>query len=184
MQDLAIKITIARVVLIPLFLLSYFLIDGVFGKWVSLIIYALAAVSDYLDGYIARTRNQVSVFGAFLDPVADKLMVVAVLIALLNKNHQLWLMLCSLLIISREIWISALREWLSGMGKGKLVAVSKVGKWKTTFQMLALGFLIYQYDFLGLPIWSIGQWLLLLATALTIYSMIDYTLISLRFLTK
>lgn len=182
MQGLAVKLTLLRVYLIPLFILSYYLFHSGAGRWITLSIYIIAAVTDYLDGKIARMRAEVSSLGAFLDPVADKLMVCAILIVVLHQHQDMWLMVCSLIIIGREIWVSALREWLAGLGLREVVAVSKVGKWKTTFQMAALGFLIYQQPLLGLPVWQIGQGLLMVAAVLTLYSMWGYTRAALRYL--
>ncbi len=184
MQGLAMKLTVLRVACIPLFLLFYYWHPESWGQWLALIIYTVAAISDYLDGYLARKYQEVSAFGAFLDPVADKLMVCAVLIVVLADNPSLWMVLATLVIVGREIWISALREWMASMNMRDAVAVSNVGKWKTTVQMLALGFLIYREPFLGLPIWQIGQGLLIIAVVLTIYSMILYNLGAWRILTK
>lgn len=180
MQGLAMKLTILRVVLIPLFIIAFYWHPQAWGQWLALIIYTVACISDYLDGWLARKYREESPFGAFLDPVADKLMVSAVLIVVLQSRPEVWLMLCTWIIIGREIWISALREWMAGLGKRNVVAVSNIGKWKTTAQMFSLGFLIYQERFIGLPIWQIGQVLLIIAAALTLYSMILYTLAAWR----
>ncbi|MBR1374900.1 MAG: CDP-diacylglycerol--glycerol-3-phosphate 3-phosphatidyltransferase [Cardiobacteriaceae bacterium] len=175
-KGLALKLTLARIYCIPLFVIFYFFHPEAWGQWLALGIYTFASISDYLDGYLARKNNEVSAFGAFLDPVADKLMVCTVLITVLANNAQEYLVfICALIIISREIWVSALREWLATVGKREAVAVSKAGKYKTACQMFALGFLIYREKFIGLPIWQIGQVLLVIATILTIYSLIGYT---------
>ncbi|WP_245935981.1 CDP-diacylglycerol--glycerol-3-phosphate 3-phosphatidyltransferase [Suttonella ornithocola] len=169
------KLTLLRIALIPLFVFFYYIHPESWGQWLALIAYALACITDYFDGYLARKLGEVSAFGAFLDPVADKLMVCAVLIIVLQHYPESWLMVCTLIIIGREVWISALREWMSSIGQRDIVAVAKVGKWKTTTQMLALGFLIYRKPFIGLPIWHIGQVLLIIAALLTLSSMIAYT---------
>ena len=153
----AMKLTILRMVLIPLFIFTYYCHPHSWGQWLSLGVYTIACLSDFFDGWLARHLKEESAFGAFLDPVADKLMVAAVLIVLIKENPSIWLMLCALIIIGREIWISALREWMSGIGHRGVVAVAKIGKW------------------LGLPIWRIGQVLILIASALTILSMWQYT---------
>lgn len=175
MQGMAMKLTILRVVLIPLFIVAFYWHPQAWGQWLALIIYTVACISDYLDGWLARKYQDESPFGAFLDPVADKLMMCTVLVVVLQSRPEIWLMLCTIIIIGREIWISALREWMAGLGMRNVVAVSNVGKWKTTAQMFSLGFLIYQERFIGLPIWQIGQVLLIIASALTLYSMVLYT---------
>lgn len=175
MTGLALKLTLLRILLIPLFIFLYYIHPESWGQWLALIAYAVACVTDYFDGYLARKMGEVSAFGAFLDPVADKLMVCVVLIIVLQHYPESWLMVCTLIIIGREIWISALREWMASIGQRDSVAVAKVGKWKTTAQMLSLGFLIYHDVWLGLPIWQIGKTLLIIAAALTLYSMIGYT---------
>ena len=180
MQGLAMKLTVLRVVLIPLFIIAFYWHPAAWGQWLALSVYTVACISDYLDGWLARKYREESPFGAFLDPVADKLMVSAVLIVVLQSRPEVWLMLCTLIIIGREIWISALRECMAGLGKRNVVAVSNIGKWKTTAQMFSLGFLIYQERFIGLPIWQIGQVLLIIAAVLTLYSMILYTLAAWR----
>lgn len=176
MRSVATFLTVLRIILVPFFIILYYYQFDFWGRWPALIVYAVAGISDYLDGYLARKFKETSAFGAFLDPVADKLMVAAVLIVVLQQNPHIWLMVCTLIIIGREIWISALREWMASMQMRDVVAVAKIGKWKTTLQMLALGFLIYREPFIGLPIWSIGQILMIGAALLTLYSMWSYNL--------
>ncbi|UJF24311.1 CDP-diacylglycerol--glycerol-3-phosphate 3-phosphatidyltransferase [Suttonella sp. R2A3] len=182
MPGLAMKLTKARIVMIPLFIFLFYVHPDVLGKWPALIVYALACITDYFDGYLARRNKESSPLGAFLDPVADKLMVAAVLIVVLQSRPEWWLMICTLIVIGREIWISALREWMAALNLRNIVAVSNIGKWKTTAQMFALGFLIYQDDFLGFPIWQIGQVLMLIAAVLTVLSMWKYTAAALAYL--
>ncbi|MDO4642328.1 MAG: CDP-diacylglycerol--glycerol-3-phosphate 3-phosphatidyltransferase [Cardiobacteriaceae bacterium] len=177
----AMRLTILRVVLIPLFILTYYIHPQSWGQWLALGVYSIACISDFFDGWLARNLKEESAFGAFLDPVADKLMVAAVLIVLIQQNPTIWLMFCALIVIGREIWISALREWMSGIGHRGVVAVSKWGKWKTTVQMFSMGFLIYREDWIGLPIWRIGQVLMLIAAVLTIVSMWQYTAAAYRY---
>ncbi len=174
MKGLAMKLTILRVILIPLFMIVFYLHPPSWGKWPALIVYTIACVSDYLDGYLARSMGEESKLGAFLDPVADKLMVAVVMIVVLQSRPEWWLMLSTVVIIGREVWISALREWMSSQNARGVVAVSMAGKWKTTLQMISLGFLIYQADFIGLPIWRIGQVLMIIAVILTLWSMWIY----------
>lgn len=136
------------------------------------VLFVAAALTDWLDGYLARKLNQMSAFGAFLDPVADKLMVAAALI-LLVEVERLGAVV-AIIIIGREIAISALREWMASLGKGKNVAVSMIGKVKTAFQMSAIPMLLYHDSWGPLPIAEIGYWLIHIAAALTLISMFYY----------
>jgi CDP-diacylglycerol--glycerol-3-phosphate 3-phosphatidyltransferase/cardiolipin synthase len=138
------------------------------------VIFVLAAITDGLDGYYARKLGQTSALGAFLDPVADKLMITVVLVLLVEDQPSIWLALPAAVIIGREITISALREWMAELGASSKVAVSGYGKLKTICQMVALGFLIYHNDLFGMPIYSIGMVLLYIASILTLWSMILY----------
>ena len=137
------------------------------------ILFVGAAVTDWLDGYLARRWNQTSAFGAFLDPVADKLMVTAALIVLLQLNRVDAIV--AVIIIGREIAISALREWMAKLGQGKSVAVNLLGKIKTLSQLVAIPLLLY-YDRIGgwLDGHWLGTWLIYLAAALTVVSMLYY----------
>lgn len=167
-------ITTVRIVLIPVFIAAFYLPYS-WAAALATFIFWLAAITDWFDGYLARKLNQQSALGAFIDPLADKLMVICALLILLNKHHDNnWLLFSSLIIISREIFISSLREWMSAMGKGNEVAVAFLGKAKTTAQMFALLFLIYENDLFGLPTFAFGTGLLVWAAFLTIVSMIVY----------
>ncbi len=135
-------------------------------------IFLLAAITDWLDGYLARKLKQTSAFGAFLDPVADKLMVAAALILLLQLGRVDAIV--ALVIIGREIAISALREWMAGDGQRKNVAVAFIGKIKTASQMIAILLLLYHDSLLGLDIDEIGTWLIYIAAVLTVVSMAYY----------
>ena len=169
-------LTWLRIILIPLFV-------GIFyfeKSWVSLpnqnlvatVIFTLAAVTDWLDGWLARKLNQTSAFGAFLDPVADKLMVAAALVVLLQLQRVDAIVV--LIIIGREVAISALREWMAHMGESKSIAVSFLGKLKTTLQMIAIPLLLY-YDPIGaFDPQLIGTWLIYIAAAITLISMFYY----------
>lgn len=176
-MNLALRLTVFRVVLIPLYLLIYFM-DFPFSNWVAWGVFSIASITDYLDGYYARKRNQSSALGAMLDPVADKLLVAVVLISLLTKHADgaegIFIMLCSVVIIGREIAISALREFMSGLNIRDAVAVQYIGKVKTTAQILALGFLIVYDKTWFIPTKQIGWLLLLVASVLTVWSMVDY----------
>ena len=169
-------VTLSRIVLIPLIIGLYYLPE----EWLSYhakniaatVVFILAALTDWLDGYLARRLNQTSAFGAFLDPVADKLIVVGALIALLYLNRVD--MLVALIIIGREIAISALREWMAKVGQAKSVAVAFIGKLKTVFQMVAIPLLLYHEPLLGLDTQWYGTLLIIVAAVLTVVSMLYY----------
>ena len=170
------SLTWLRIWLIPLFVAVFYLPDGWLPAHLINIVatglFALASVTDWLDGWLARRLDQASAFGAFLDPVADKLMVAAALIVLVDLDRAG--IAASLIIIGREIAISALREWMARAGKSGSVAVSFVGKLKTGFQMAAILLLLYHDALFGLNCQWIGRWLLDIAAALTLWSMIHY----------
>ena len=138
------------------------------------LLFGLAGITDYFDGYLARRLGLTSSFGAFLDPVADKLIVSTALVLLLQADPQITLALVAAIIIGREITVSALREWMSQIGARAHVAVSIFGKWKTTLQIIGISFMLYREPLLTLPVYRIGEWLLYVAAALTLWSMIDY----------
>ncbi len=173
-------LTLLRIGLIPVFVVIYDL-PFAWGHTVAAALFLLAAVTDWLDGYLARRLNQSSAFGAFLDPVADKLMVAAALILILaNPSVQPFLMSRALfavvviVIIGREVAVSALREWMAEVGRRKSVAVSYMGKFKTTSQMAAILLLVYEHPIGGWPVFRIGEFLLYVAAALTLWSMVIY----------
>jgi CDP-diacylglycerol--glycerol-3-phosphate 3-phosphatidyltransferase len=166
-------LTFARIAMIPLLVVLFYLPVPWAGP-ASAVVFGLAGVTDWLDGYLARRLDQESPFGAFLDPVADKLMVAAALVMLVDRYDSLWLTLSAVIIIGREITISALREWMAHIGERGKVAVSYVGKVKTTAQIVALLFLLYGQPLLGLPIFEIGLIALYVAAVLTLWSMISY----------
>jgi len=166
-------LTLLRIVMLPIIVVVFYL-DYPWARPAAAWIFFVAAVTDWLDGYLARLWNQESRFGAFLDPVADKLMVATVLILLVEFDQSPWLTVPAIIIIGREITISALREWMAEMGQRGRVAVGWLGKVKTSLQMLALGLLLYLNDFAGLPIYKIGLVALYIAAFLTIWSMCDY----------
>lgn len=167
-------ITTFRIVLIPVFIAAFYL-PYTWASALATFIFWFAAITDWLDGYLARKLDQQSSIGAFIDPLADKLMVISALLIILAKHPENnWLLLSSLIIISREIFISSLREWMSNMGKGEDVAVSFFGKAKTVSQMSALLFLIYEHDIFGLPTYTFGIGLLVWSAILTLVSMAVY----------
>jgi cardiolipin synthase len=170
------SITMLRILLIPVFVGIFYLPASVMSShWINVsatLVFTLAALTDWLDGYLARMLNQTSAFGAFLDPVADKLMVAAALIVLVEFERVGALI--ALIIIGREIAISALREWMAGMGERGSVAVAWLGKIKTTAQMAAIFFLLY-YDPIGaINTKLIGEVLIIIAAFLTLLSMAYY----------
>ena len=137
-------------------------------------IFGLAGLTDWADGYYARKYNQESRFGAFLDPVADKLIVATALILVVEREAMFWITMAGIIIISREIIISALREWMAETGQRSKVAVAYIGKIKAVTQIFALIFLLYNQDLFGLPLREVGLVFLVVATVLTIVSMIQY----------
>lgn len=167
-------ITILRVLLIPVFILLFYMPFN-WSYYAASAVFTLAAVTDWLDGYLARRLQQSTPFGAFLDPVADKLMVAVALVLLVEEHHNLWLTLPAATIIGREIVISALREWMAELGARAHVAVSSLGKWKTAAQMVAL--IILLANPAQMSIWvGLGYGLLLVAAGLTLWSMLHYLL--------
>ncbi len=175
--NIPILLTWLRVLLIPIFTALFYLPNNWIApqttNWVAASIFAIAAITDWFDGYLARRWQQTSDFGAFLDPVADKLMVAVALILLvsLNRTHAIFAMI----IIGREITISALREWMAQMGKRGSVAVATIGKLKTTAQMIAILLLIIGLEnFHGFNLLFWGNLLMLIASILTIWSMFYY----------
>ncbi|MFG0380637.1 CDP-diacylglycerol--glycerol-3-phosphate 3-phosphatidyltransferase [Pseudomonas sp. zbq_18] len=167
-------LTVLRVALIPVFILFFYLPLS-WSYWAASGVFALAAVTDWFDGYLARRWEQSTPFGAFLDPVADKLMVAVALVLLVEEHANLWLTLPAVIIIGREIVVSALREWMAELGARAQVAVSNLGKWKTAAQMLALIILLANPSQLTLWV-GIGYALLLVSAALTLWSMVQYLL--------
>lgn len=173
-------LTYLRILLIPLFVVAYYL-PYAYAHVLATGLFVLAALTDWLDGYLARRLNQSSSFGAFLDPVADKLMVAAALLLLVGDQQVLTRVLDKrlfvamvLVIIGREIAVSALREWMAEIGKRSSVAVSIMGKLKTVAQMVAIPLLLLRHPLLGVDVFAIGEVLLYVAAALTLWSMFMY----------
>ena len=167
------SLTVVRIALIPCFVVAFYL-PGAGTRQAAALLFALAAVTDWLDGYLARRLNQTSNLGAFLDPVADKLMVAVALICLLEAHATPLLALPVAVIIGREIAISALREWMAELGARAQVAVSYSGKVKTAAQMCAIFLLTWHAPMWGFDIYLAGLVLLYVATALTLWSMLHY----------
>jgi CDP-diacylglycerol--glycerol-3-phosphate 3-phosphatidyltransferase/cardiolipin synthase len=166
-------LTLLRILLIPVFILFFYLPVS-WGRLACAVVFLVAAVTDWVDGYLARRLGQTSPFGAFLDPVADKLMVAAALVLLVEADPRPLLSIAAVVIIGREIAVSALREWMAELGARTKVAVSLVGKFKTAAQMTAIVLLLYGDRVLGIDVYLIGLVLLYLAAALTLWSMMVY----------
>ena len=167
-------LTFVRILAIPVFVLAFYL-PFEQSHILAASVFALACITDWLDGYLARVLSQTSRLGTFLDPVADKLVVAVALVLLVGESGLNFLSLPAAIIIGREIVVSALREWMAEVGKRSSVAVSIIGKIKTTFQMVALVVLL-AYSPSHSPVWfeALGYLLLYLAAALTLWSMLIY----------
>jgi len=171
-------VTLSRIILIPILIGVYYTPDGWLTRETQNIVgtsvFIFAGITDWLDGYLARKLNQMSAFGAFLDPVADKLIVVAALVVLLHLEPPRVHAFVALIIIGREIAISALREWMAKVGQAKSVAVAFIGKLKTVSQMVAIPLLLFHEPLLGLDCQWLGTILINVAAVLTVISMLYY----------
>ena len=176
-------LTVARIVMIPLVVILFYA-PYPWAPPAAASVFILAAVTDSLDGYLARKLGQTSALGAFLDPVADKLMVVVALVLIVSHepselrfikfNPHLLITLTAAVIVGREITISALREWMAEMGARGKVAVSSMGKLKTIFQMTGLSMMLFRSDVWFIPAFELGVYCLVAAAALTLWSMVVY----------
>ncbi|MGD2019565.1 MAG: CDP-diacylglycerol--glycerol-3-phosphate 3-phosphatidyltransferase [Thiohalocapsa sp.] len=171
-------LTLLRIALIPVFVMIFYL-PVPWARPVCALVFTLAALTDWLDGWLARRWGQTSPLGAFLDPVADKLMVAVALVLLVQAEPSMWLALPAAVIIGREITVSALREWMAEVGARAQVAVSMAGKLKTTAQMVAIVLLILGgpvpgFPMMALPVMGLGLVLLYVAAVLTLWSMVLY----------
>ena len=171
--NLANSLTLIRIAAIPVVVICFYSSMDL-ARPIAGIVFGLAAVTDILDGYAARKLGQASKFGEFLDPVADKLMVTILLVLLVGDDPRITVTLIAVVIIGREITVSALREWMAGIGARAHVAVRLSGKVKTVFQMFGIGFMVYQHDLFGIEIYNVGYFLLLISAGMTLWSMIDY----------
>jgi CDP-diacylglycerol--glycerol-3-phosphate 3-phosphatidyltransferase len=166
-------LTWLRIFAIPLvvvlFYLPYHWADPAAG-----LLFAAAGITDSLDGYLARRLGQTSRLGAFLDPVADKLIVAVALVLIVSRDPRWFVVLLACIIIGREIAISALREWMAEIGQRTKVAVSRLGKHKTILQIVGLSMMLYRWDLWFLPTYQLGLWLTAVAAALTLLSMFAY----------
>ncbi|MBS0374972.1 MAG: CDP-diacylglycerol--glycerol-3-phosphate 3-phosphatidyltransferase [Proteobacteria bacterium] len=166
-------LTALRIVLIPVIIGLFYLPFG-WGDIVSGLLFAFAGITDTLDGYLARRTGQVSNLGAFLDPVADKLIVATALVLIVARDHNVVVVLTAAVIIGREIAISGLREWMAEVGKRHKVAVSGLGKFKTIAQIVGLSLMLFRENLWILPTYNLGLALTVVAAVLTLWSMTLY----------
>ncbi len=166
-------LTLLRIAFIPLLAIIFYL-PWQYANTACAVLFIIAGITDWLDGYLARKMSQETPFGAFLDPVADKLMVAFILVLLVEAERSLYFTLPAAIIIGREITIASLREWMAEIGQKAKVKVSQLGKWKTTAQMLAITLFLYGDNLAGFPIKTFGYWLLYIAAVLTLWSMVHY----------
>jgi CDP-diacylglycerol--glycerol-3-phosphate 3-phosphatidyltransferase len=173
--NLANILTLFRIAAIPVVVICFYseqILPN--ARPIAAILFGVAAVTDFIDGWVARRYGQTSRFGEFLDPVADKLMVSIVLVMLVQAESSRFEDVIAMIIIGREITVSALREWMATIGERANVGVSMAGKIKTTLQMFGIAFMVYQEDLFGIPIYKVGFVLLVLAAIMTIWSMLIY----------
>jgi len=178
-------LTLLRIALIPVLAVVFYLPYG-WTNFATAAVFVAASLTDWLDGWIARRYEQYSDFGAFLDPVADKLMVSTALFLIVQGHPTAWMALWAAVIVGREIAVSALREWMAALGQRRKVAVAALGKFKTIAQMVALACLLYSVSpirpgapqhpmpWMGTFVFHVGDWLLAAAALLTLWSGLDY----------
>ena len=166
-------LTLARIGAIPLVVVCYSL-PGPWGRPAAAALFLVSSITDWLDGYLARRLGQTSPFGQFLDPVADKLIVAAALVLLVQGHPYSYVAVPAIVIVGREITVSALREWMAEIGERAQVAVSGIGKLKTTLQMIAITLLLYEHKLFGLPVYETGVACFYVAAGLTLWSMLLY----------
>ena len=171
--NLANILTMLRIAAIPVVVVCFYSpLD--YARPIAAILFGLAAITDMIDGWVARRFGQMSRFGEFLDPVADKLMVAIVLVMLVQAQSSWFEDVIAMIIIGREITISALREWMATIGERANVKVDITGKIKTTLQMFGIAFMVWKVPLFGIPVYTIGFVLLVLAAVMTIWSMVVY----------
>ena len=171
--NLANLLTLFRIASIPVVVVCFYS-PLPHARPIAAVLFGIAAVTDLIDGWVARRLNQTSRFGEFLDPVADKLMVSIVLVMLVQAESSMFEDVVAMIIIGREITVSALREWMAIIGERANVKVSTAGKIKTTLQMFGIAFMVYKNLLFGIPIYKVGFGLLILAAIMTIWSMWIY----------
>ena len=167
-------LTIGRILAVPLVVVLFYWTSNPWADPLAAFVFIMAAITDWIDGYLARRLGVTTPLGAFLDPVADKLIVATALVLLVSKDPHWVIVISAMIIIGREITVSALREWMAQLGARAKVAVSSLGKWKTIVQMVGLCFMVYRNDLFGLPIYRMGVALLVVAAVLTLWSMVSY----------
>lgn len=166
--------TLGRIALIPIFVLVFYLPLGIYSHYIAAGIFAVAAITDWLDGFLARLLKQTSRLGAFLDPVADKLIVASALVLIAVDFNSFWITIPAIIIVCREIVLSALREWMAELGERQNVAVNFLGKFKTFLQLIAIIILLSQPASWSLPLVWAGVTLMYLSVVLTVWSMWKY----------
>jgi CDP-diacylglycerol--glycerol-3-phosphate 3-phosphatidyltransferase len=167
-------LTWLRIMMIPAIIVMFYLLPYPWADPASCAAFALAGITDSLDGYYARKLGQTSRLGAFLDPVADKLIVAAALILIVSRDPRWFMVLVAIVIIGREIAVSALREWMAEIGARSKIKVSALGKSKTIMQIVGLSFLLFRQPLFKIPVYQLGIALTAVAVVLTLWSMIAY----------
>ena len=167
-------LTWLRISMIPAIFALFYLLPYPWADPAACAAFALAGITDSLDGYYARKLGQTSRLGAFLDPVADKLIVAAALVLIVSKDPRWFVVIVAVVIIGREIAVSALREWMAEIGARSRIKVTILAKYKTIMQIVGLSMLLYRQDLLGLPTYKLGLVLTAVAAVLTLWSMIQY----------
>ncbi len=172
--NLPIALTWLRILMIPAIILLFYLLPTPWADFTSCAAFALAGITDTLDGYYARKLGLTSRLGAFLDPVADKLIVAAALVLIVSRDPRWFMAIVAIVIIGREIAVSALREWMAEIGARSKIKVSVLGKYKTVMQIVGLSFLLFRVTVLHIPVYKIGLVLIAVAVVLTLWSMVQY----------
>ena len=167
-------LTWLRILMIPTILALFYLLPYPWGDPAACAAFALAGITDSLDGYYARKLGQTSRLGAFLDPVADKLIVAAALVLIVSKDPRWFVVIVAVVIIGREIAVSALREWMAEIGARGRIKVSVMAKYKTIMQIVGLSLLLFRENLFGIPMYKLGLFLTAVAAVLTLWSMVQY----------
>jgi len=167
-------LTWLRILMIPAILALFYLLPYPWADPAACAAFALAGITDTLDGYYARKLGQTSRLGAFLDPVADKLIVAAALVLIVSKDPRWFVVIVAVVIIGREIAVSALREWMAEIGARNRIKVTVLAKYKTIMQIVGLSMLLYRQNLFGIPTYRVGLVLTAVAAVLTLWSMVQY----------
>ena len=174
LQSLPNILTVGRILAVPLVVALFYWTSNPWAAPLAALVFILAAVTDWIDGYLARRLGVTTPLGAFLDPVADKLMVATALVLLVAHDPRPLVVVCAMVIVGREITVSALREWMAEIGARRKVAVSALGKYKTILQITGLSLMLFREPLLGLPVYDLGLVLTIVAAVLTLWSMAAY----------